>query len=194
MKTSKWVLTALAVLIVAIGSATDFPKMNVVPVSGEKALVAFNSDEASPLEITLTASDGEIVYYKKTKERYSDFKKIFDFSELGEGEYCVCVNFGNRSINRKVNVQKDGIKVSEPQRLYEPYFCMKDKKLNVSFFNCPCEPVYVNIYCKGKHVQGINLGKALTVQKCLDLSKLRKGEYEIVLSDKFKDHKYIAQL
>ena len=64
----------------------------------------------------------------------------------------------------------------------------------MSFFNCPCEPVYVNIYRNGEHVQGINLGKGLTVQKCLDLSKLRKGEYEVVLSDKFKEHKYIAQL
>jgi hypothetical protein len=194
MKTKKWALTSLAFLIVAIGIASDFPTMNVVPVNNEKALLAYEADYASPLEITLTADDGEILYYKKTTKRYADFKKVFDFSELGKGEYCMCVNFGNRSVNRKVSVQKDGIRVSEPQRLYEPYFCLKDKKLNVSFFNGPCEGVYVNIYRKGQHIQGIKLGKDLTIHKCLALSKLRAGEYEIVLTDKFKEHKYIAQL
>lgn len=194
MKTRFWVCTTLAFFIVAIGSASDFPKMNVVPVEAEKALVAFSSSEASPLEITLTNSEGEILYFKRTKQRYSEYKKIFDFSELGEGKYCVCVNFGNQSINRKINVQKEGIEVGQAQRLYEPYFCLKDRMLSVSFFNCPCEPVYVNIYHHGRHIKGINLGKEMTVQKYLDLSRLKKGEYEVVLTDRFKDHKFIAQL
>ncbi|MEN8117344.1 MAG: hypothetical protein ABFS16_10215 [Bacteroidota bacterium] len=194
MKTKTWVLTALACLIVAIGFATDFPKMNVVPVEAEKALVAFESVEPSPLEITLTTDDGEILYFKRTEKRCTEYKKIFNFSELGEGNYCVCINFGNRSIARKVDVTKDDIKVGPPQRLYEPYFCMKGDKLNVSFLNCSQKQVYVNIYREGQHVTGVKLGKDLAIQKCLDFSKLESGEYEIVLTDCFKDHKYIAQL
>ena len=183
-----------AFFIVAIGTASDFPKMNVVPLSEGKAELAFNASQATMLEITLTNSEGEIVYFKKTKQRYTEYNKTFDFAELGEGKYCMCVNFGNRSINRNVSVQKDEISVSEPQRLYEPYFSLKDRMLSVSFFNCPCEPVYVNVYCKGRHVSGFKLGKSLTVQKFIDLSNLRKGEYEIVLTDRFKDHRYLAQL
>lgn len=194
MKTKTWVVTALALFIVAVGFATDFPKMNVIPVEAEKALVAYKSSEATPLEITLTNYQGEILYYKKTQKRYSEYKKVFDFSELGEGDYCICVNFGNRSVSRNVTVDKNEIKVGVAQQLYEPYFCLKDKKLNVSFFNGPQKPVYVNIYKDGEHIEAINLGKDLAIQKRLDLSQLKKGEYEIVLSDLFKDHKYITQL
>jgi hypothetical protein len=194
MKTKIWVTTTLAFFIAAIGYATDFPQMNVITVEAEKALVAYKSSEATPLEITLTNCNGEILYFKRTQKRYNEYKKVFDFSELGSGNYCVCVNFGNRSISRNLTVDKKDITVGAPQRLYEPYFCMNDKKLNVSFFNCPQKPVYVNIYQNGQHIQGINLGKDLTIQKRLDLSNLKKGEYEVVLSDLFKDHKYIAQL
>ena len=194
MKTKIWVTTTLAFFIVAIGFATNFPKMNVIQVEAEKAMVAFESIEATPLEITLTNYSGEILYFKKTQKRYDEYKKVFDFSELGTGNFCICVNFGNRSISRNITVQKKKIIVGAPMQLYEPYFCMEDKKLNVSFFNCPQKPVYVNIYQNGKHIDGINLGKNLAIQKRLDLSRLKKGEYEIVLSDLFKDHKYIAQL
>lgn len=194
MKTKKWGITALVLFIVVIGFATDFPKMNVIPVEAEKALVAFKSTEATPLEITLSNCEGEIIYFKRTQKRHKEYNKVFDFSELGKGNYCVCVNFGNRSISRNFTVNKENILVGAPQRLYEPYFCLKDDKLNVSFFNCPQKAVYVNIYRNGKHIEAINLGKDLAIQKRLDLSRLKKGEYEIVLSDLFKDHKYIAQL
>jgi len=194
MKTKTWVLTALAFFIVAIGSATDFPKMSIVPVEDEKALVAFEASDATPLEITLTNYDGEIVYFKRTKERFSEYKKIFDFSELGDGEYGVCVNYGNKSVNRTIVVEKEKMTVGALNYLYEPCFLMKGNKLNVSFFNCPEKQVYLNIYQEGKHISGVKLGKDLAIQKCVDLSKLKKGEYEIVLSDQFKDHKYIAKL
>jgi hypothetical protein len=194
MKTRKWVLTSLAFFIAAIGFATEFPKMNVVNLEDDRALVAFKSSEASPLEITLTNSSGEIVYYKKTKEHYTDYKKIFDFSELGDDTYCVCVNFGNRSVSRTLSVKNEMIKVGDVFYLYEPYFCMNGKKLNVSFFNCPKSQVYLNVFQNGNHIDGVKLGKDLTIQKCVDLSKLEKGEYEIVLTDRFKDHKYIAKL
>lgn len=194
MKTKNWVLAALACLIVAIGSASDLPKVNVVPIAAEKALVAFETPSAAPLEITLTASSGEILYFKKSTKHLAEYKKVFDFSELGKGVYCMCINYGNRSVSRTINVAKDEIKVGEMQRLYEPYFVLNDKKLNVSFLNCPCKPVFLNIYCEGKHLQGINLGKGLAVQKCIDLSLLQKGEYEVVLTDCFKNHKFIAQL
>lgn len=194
MKTKIWVTTTLAFFIVVIGYATDFPKMNVIPVEAEKALVAYESSEATPLEITLTNCNGEILYFKRTQKRQNEYKKVFDFSELGAGNYCISINFGNRSISRNISVDKKDISVGAPQRLYEPYFCMENKKLNVSFFNCPQKPVYVNIYKNGKHIEGINLGKDLAIQKRLDLSRLKTGEYEIVLSDFFKEHKYIAQL
>lgn len=194
MKTKTWVLTALAILVVATGFATDFPKMNVVQFDGDKALVAYNANEATPLEITLSNKKGDILYFKRTKERHSEYKKVFNFSQLGDGEYTVCMNFGNRSVSRAIKVKGDDITVGATQRLYEPCFKLEDGKLDISMYNGPQKRVYVNIYRNGKHVEGINLGHDLAIQKRLDLTQLKAGKYEVVVTDFYKDHKYIAQL
>lgn len=194
MKTKTWVVTALAFFIGAIGYATDFPKMNIIPIEDETVMLAYQSTEATPLEITLTNHQGEILYFKRTRKRYNAYQKVFDFSKLEEGLYCICINFGNRSISRNITLEKEELAIGQAQRMFEPYFCLSDKKLNVSFFNCPQKPVYINIYQNGRHIQGINLGSKLAIQKRLDLSRLKKGEYEIVLSDLFKDHTYLANL
>lgn len=194
MKTRTWVLTALAFFIVAIGNATDIPKMNVIPLNEEKALLAYESLVESPLEITLSNCNGEVVYYKRSTKRCSEYKKVFDFSEFGKGNYCVCVNYGNQSISRNVSVKTDGMTIGEATQLYEPYFRVCDKKLNVSFFNAAQKEVHLSIYKNGNYINGIDLGNDLTIQRCLDLSKLKHGEYEIVLIDKAKAHKYFAQL
>ena len=194
MKTKTWVFTALACFIVAIGYAADFPKMNVIQVEAEKALVAYDAEKATPLEITLTNCHGDILYFKRTKQRYSEYKKIFDFSDLGEGNYCICINYGNQSVSRNVTVSEEKMQVGPSQQLYEPYFKLDGDMLGVSFLNCPEKPVFINVYQDGKLINGMRLGKGLCIQKRLDLSKLKKGEYEIVLSDCYKDHRFIAQL
>jgi hypothetical protein len=194
MKTKRWVLTALAFFIAAIGFAIDLPNMNVIPLDEENALVAFESENPSTLEITLTDQNGDVVFYKKTDRRLSEYKEIFNLSQLGSGDYCFCVNYENRSISREVQLNKNKIKVGPPQRLYEPYFSLEDNKLSISFLNCCQKQVYLNFYQSGKHVTGLKLGKDLTIQKRLDLSKLNKGKYEVVLTDHFKDHRFKVQI
>jgi len=192
MKTTKWVITTLAIFIVAIGFATETPKMNIIPVEAEKALVAFNSSSPVSFEITITKKNGEIIYYKKSKNPLDEYRKVFDFSEMGNGIYNVSMNYGNRSLNRDVCVSKKDIKIGPIVKLYEPYFCYKDGLLNVSFLNIARNSVYLNVYKMGKHVSGLNLGKELSIQKSFDFSKLKNGDYKIVVTDKFKDHSFIV--
>ena len=194
MKTKLWVLTALAVFIVAIGFATETPKMNVIPVEAQKALVAFESLSSSPLEIILTNKNGETLYRMKTKNAQKELKKVIDFSELGYGDFNVCMNYGVQSVSRKLCVSEDGIKVGCPERLYEPYFCMKNGKLNVSFLNITNKKVKLYVYKNGELVSSVKLGKDIAIQKRLDLSKLENGEYKVVLTDWFKDHQFSFQI
>ncbi len=194
MKTKSWILTILACCIAAIGYATEFPTMNVIPVEGDKAMLAYLAPEAATLEVTLTDCNGEVIYFKRTNGKQDQFSKVFSFADLDEGTYCVSVNFGNRSVSRNLLVSKKQIKVSEPLRCYEPYFNLEDQVLNISLFNSPMKQVYVNIYKDGEHVNGYKLGKDLAIQKRLDLSKLESGQYEVVLTDYIKDHKFVAEL
>ena len=194
MKTRTWILTILAFLIVSVGFAAEFPTMNVIPVENNKAMLAYNAPAAATLEITLTDCNGNILYFKKTSEQKKELNQVFDFSEFEDGHYCVSVNYGNKSISRNLLIDGEKIKVGEPTRCYEPYFCLEKKMLNISLYNSPQKQVYVNIYKDGDHVNGFKLGKDLAIQKRLDLSKLETGKYEVIVTDYIKDHKFIAEL
>lgn len=194
MKTKNLVLLTLAFLFAAIGNAADLPKMSITPVENQKAVVNYEASQATPLEITLTASNGDILYFKRTSERHTEYREELDFTELGSGNYNICFNFGNQSVSRTVSVSGKDITVGPSQYCYEPCFSLEDRNLNISLLNLPEKPVYVNIYQDGVQIDGFKLGKELAIQKRLDLSNLKTGEYEVVVSDCFKDHKYIAKL
>lgn len=194
MKTKSWTLTVLAILIATIGYATEIPKMSVLKADKQKALIAYKANFNTTLEVTLCNCEGEILYFKKTKNPQSEYRKVFDFSELGNGKYHVSINYGNQSLNRELTVKNNELKVGAAKRLYEPCWKVKDGKLNLSHLNVPMKNVYLNIYKKGEHVSGVNLGKQMAIQKCINVSALQKGEYEVVLSDHFKDHRFFVQL
>ncbi|MCK3683631.1 hypothetical protein [Maribellus sp. YY47] len=194
MKTKSWVLFTLTLFIAAIGSATDFPKMNVVQVEKDKAMLAYSASTATPLEITLTNSDGEILYFNCTNERYREYKKLFDFSKIGDGDYCLSVNFGNQSVSRSLSINHNKMEVGPPQKCYVPCFNLNGNQLDISFLNTGMKQVYVNIYHNGEHIEEAKLGRDLAIQKRLDLKRLRPGEYLVVVSERFKDHTFIAKL
>ncbi len=194
MKSKTWILTIMAFLIAAIGYATEFPKLNVVSLEEDKALIAFSANTANILEISLTNSVGDLVFFKRTTRRQAEFKKVFDFSHMDDGKYCISVNYGNRSVGRSLNVNSDKISVGPPLQLFEPYFKLCGNKLNISFLNCPQKQVYVSVFRNGRRVDRIRMGNNLAIQKCLDLSELEKGEYEIVLTEFFNDHSFMVQL
>jgi hypothetical protein len=194
MKTKIWIFTVLAFLVAATGNATDFPSMNVIPVEENKAMLAYKASNAATLEITLSDCQGDILYFKRTNQKEKEFNQVFDFSELKDGNYCMCVNYGNRSVKRDLMVQGEKITVGAPMRCYEPFFCLEEKMLNISFFNSPQKQVYVNVYQNGQHVDGFKLGKELSIQKRLDLSNLKSGDYEIVVTDFITDHRFLAKL
>lgn len=194
MKTKAWVLTTLVFLIAAIGNASDLPKMSVTLTEAGKTLITYNAPEATPLEITLSNSKGDIVYFNRTTDRYKNYSEEFDFSSLGNGNYLLCFNYGNRSVNRLLSVSGEKITVGPEHYCYEPCFRLENKMLNISFLNLSKKQVYVNVYQDGKQIDGLKMGKNFALQKCLDLTNLKTGQYEIVVTDCFKDHKYIAKL
>ena len=192
MKTNYWVLTTLALFIVAVSFATDKPKMNIVTGNTEKALVTFESQTAYPLEITICNTYGDIVYYWKGESLQKNLTQPLNTSQLGRGKYHVCVNYGGQSLNRDLIVTRDDIKVGPVKELYEPFFSFDNNCLNLSFLNVAQKNVYLNVYQGDEHVTGVNLGNNMDIQKSLDFSKLSTGEYEIVITEEFKDHHFLV--
>ena len=190
MKTKIWVLTTLALFIVAIGFATETPKMNIVTNDADQILVSFESATACPIELIITGNDGEVLHRWQSETPKYIYNQLFNFSELGNGTFNVALNYGGKSINRELCVKNNEIKVGPSEQLLEPFFCFRDDRLNVSFLNVANKNVYLNVYKDGEHYNGFTLGKDLDIQKSIDFSMAEKGNYEIVLSDYFKEHHY----
>ncbi|WP_319503697.1 hypothetical protein [uncultured Draconibacterium sp.] len=190
MKTKILFLTMFVLFAVAAvdASATDLPKMEISQNGNETALLAFNSNVPKTFEITVTNENNSIVFFHKATKKLASYNENLDFSTLGDGTYCICINYGNQSLNNKITVGDNKISTENVQHLYEPYMQLDDDKLNISFLNTAKKGVFLNIYKNGEHVNGYNLGKKLTIHKCYDISNLSSGEYRVVVTDDFKDH------
>lgn len=193
MKTTKWVISTLAILIAAISFATETPKMNVVASENNKILVSFESATACPVELIITDTDGEIMHYWKSDSPENIVNQRLNLSQLGHGKFNVALNYGGTSINREISITRKEIKVGEPLELHEPFFSFKNGKLNVSFLNVANRNVYLNVFKDGEYFDGLTLGKDIDIQKSIDFSMAGKGTYEVVLRDYFKDHYYSIQ-
>ena len=185
---------AVAVIFIALtGSATETPKMNVVKTDAGKARFNISSEKPVPFEMILQNTEGEIFYYKKSERPVNEYEDVFDFANMPKGKYTLSMNYGSCSVNRELNVTKNGILVGPQIRLYEPYFGVKNEMVNISFLNIAQKNVFLNIYQNGKYITGLNLGKNMNLRKKIDISNLEKGNYKFVLTDWFKNHLYVMQ-
>lgn len=182
----------IAVGIITAGFATEKTKMNVSTVENEIALIAYNSETPSVIELTIKDERGVTMYYYKSKREQASYRGKFDFSKVEAADYYLCLNSNNASISSRVQVSSNGIEISSPQEMPDPVFNQKQNLLDVSFLNVPQEQVYLNLYKDGNHVEMVKLGNTLCIQKRIDISKLEKGEYKVIINDLFKEHTFMV--
>lgn len=191
MKT-KLILTVLAVIIAAAGFAQGKSEFKVTPAGTDQVKVTFNAFQAIPIELTLTDADGNIMYYNRTDGESTSMKKILDFSEVKNGSFQVSLNYGNCTYNTGLEVTRGAIAIGEEVRTMAPFFKYENDRLMVSCLNPSLKNVYLSVYQNGQYVTSNKLGKELAIHKSFDLSKLEKGNYEIVLSEKNGSHTYVV--
>lgn len=190
MKTIYCVFIALAIFIADTGVAAETPKMSL-NFEKDRILVDFKTETPCPVEITVTDNNGDVVYYWQSESAEKSVNHRLKTKELGNGTFTVALKYGCRSINRELCINRKEVKVGPAVQMYEPFFCFENDKLNVSFFNVSNKNVYLNIYKNGNHYDGFKLGKDMDIQKSLDFSMAEEGNYEVVLTDYFKDHHYM---
>lgn len=192
MKTRNFVLTAFGLLLAATVSATKIPTLNVVPLRDEKALMAFESGKPSSIEISLKNQKGETLYYKKSEVAVEEMKLIFNLKNLNDGLYNVNVDMGDCKINRQIKLADHKVsEVGDANRTYGPYCQFEDNLLKVSYLNPNHNNVSLHLYQQRKLVAGRKLGKEMCIQKAIDLSKLDKGEYSVMVGDRFNEYYFV---
>lgn len=190
MKTIKFLSTVTAVAIVAIATAVEKPKMNVIPINADRAIVAITNENAAYFELSIESENGEMVYYKQSNKPLTDYKKIFDFADLEEGSYVMDLKVNDTKLTRDFEVSYRNINVGTSKMSFDPYFGFKDNVLKFSYLNFDEENLTMSIYNNEGIVYKSKLGNDFTILSGYNLSNLKEGEYKVVLSSLNNEYSY----
>lgn len=188
MKTKKLILGIVALVFVTNIYATKTPRMNIIPLENSKALVAVSQDVPATNDLTITSSDGEIVYYKQSKNQSEEFRQVFDLSGLDDGNYCVKVKSDNIAVKRKIKIEDGKVAVDLQTTEYDPYFKFADNILKLTYLNFENNDVKLKVFNNGEIIYTSQLGNDFTVNAGFDLSQLEKGNYDILLTNSDEEY------
>lgn len=190
MKTIKLAFTVAAFAAVTIATAVEKPKMNVIPLNSERAVVSATNENAAIFEVTIEAENGDMVYYKQTSQPVTDYEQIYDFKNLANGNYALSLNVNGTKVINEFEVSGNGIKVGEAKVRFAPYFDYKNNELKLSYLNFDQENLKLYFYNNDELVYESKLGRDFNITAGYDLSKLSQGKYNVVLSSHNNEFKY----
>jgi hypothetical protein len=188
MKTKKFFIVITALIIAANVFAIETPKVNITPLKDTKALVTIEHLTPSVNEVTITDGLGKVVYYKKSKNELNGYKKIFDLSQLEEGNYEMSLKSGSVTYKNDLKIENGTITVKKQRKEVEPYVNYQDNKMQVSFLNYENKNAVVKIYKESKLVFSSKLGEEFAIHRVFDLSALKKGDYDVLLASSDREY------
>lgn len=182
MKTIKFLSTVLAVAIVAIATAVEKPKMNVVPLTADRAVVTIQNEAAAIFQLSIHAENGDLVYYKQSTSPLSNYQKVFDFKDLDNGSYTMKLKVNDTRVSKEFEVASSGISFGESKFRFDPYFSFNEDVLKLSFLNFDSEKYTLSIYNEAGLIYHSKLGNDFALTSGYDLSGLESGKYEVIMS------------
>ena len=182
MKTNQFLSALAAVALAVTVNAVEKPKMNVIPLSDENALIAVANENPAYFELSIQAENGDLVYYKESASEISDLRQLINYSNMENGNYTLKVKVKGTYVLRDFEINNKGMVVGESKTKYSPYFDFNSGVLKLSYLNFDEENVKFKIYNEGELVYENKLGKDFVISAGFDLSQLEKGKYEIELS------------
>jgi hypothetical protein len=162
--------------------ATGNLKVNILPVSAEKAVVAISTLSNSSYKITVTDENERIVYSDENSDAAENYRRVFNFSALENGDYKLKAMSNDLTAERTFSKTNDGIEVGEEKTTLKPFFGFEDGILRCTYLNFPKEDMTLNFYDNNRLMYTKKIGRNFNVCEALNLSKLTYGNYEAVLS------------
>lgn len=191
MKTMLKVTLVVALFAVAnTVFASGNLRVNILPVSAEKAVVTISSLDDSNLTISIEDSQGKIVYYNENTDPKDNYRRVYDFSDLEDGQYKLTVVCKDLTTECQFQKSHKGIQVGNEKTTLEPFFGYEDGILRCSYLNFSKEKLTLYLFEKNQLIYSKNIGRNFNVIEALNLSKLRRGNYEALLSTGDKEYSY----
>jgi len=183
MKTTLKVTLVLALALLAGNLfASGNLKLNIHPLNDEKAFVSISALTNADLKISITDDCGNLVYYQESEAPATNYRKVFNFSELENGTYSMKVVSNDLVTERQIKKTTNNIAIGDERTVGKPFFCVDDNILKYSYMNYAQENIVFHLYGNDQEIYKRNVGRDFIVQQALGLSKLRQGQYQAVLT------------
>jgi hypothetical protein len=191
MKTIRTITMMFALTVIAnIALATGNLRVNILPLSEDRAVVAISNNIESKFQISIEDAQGDVVYFKETEGDVADYRKVYDFSKLETGNYKLIVSLDDVKGEREFAINHGAIEVGKEKTLVAPVFSYNEDVLRIAFLNHEGENTSLYIYNEGELVYTKALKNSFSVNEGLDLSKLESGYYNIVLASGNETYDY----
>ena len=173
-----------AALVVISGAvlASGNLQVNIVPVSKNKTMVHVTNVEKSKYEIEVKNEKGAVVYYKRTVTPQATYAKYYNFSMLNNGDYRLTVKVNNEKTENTLRIQNGQVELVDQRKEVEPFFTMKENRLELSWLNFAEEDSRLLVYDNNELIFEKNLNPQFAVNYALDFSNLKSGNYNAVLA------------
>lgn len=182
MKTIKILSVLTLVAIVGIAAATEKPKMNVIPLGNEKALIAIENEKPAYFELSIESQYGDLVYYKESATELTNLRQVINYAALEKGAYTMKLKVNDTFLKTDFTIDFKGMNIGATKKEYAPYFEFKNNELKFSYLNFDKENMDIKIINNGEVVFENKLGKDFTITSGYDLSKLDAGKYQVELT------------
>jgi hypothetical protein len=182
MKTKQFLLTFTAVAFAVVATAIEKPKMNVIALSDENALIAIANENPAYFELSIEAKNGDLVYYKESETEITDLRQVINYSNMDYGFYTFKLKVKDTYVSRDFEINNKGMVVGESKMEYAPHFDYNSDVLKLSYLNFDKENVKFKIYNNGELVYENKLGNEFVLNAGYNLSKLESGKYQIELT------------
>lgn len=169
------------VLLSNIASATGNFKVNLSAKTEGKALLSVTNDSEQIYEIVISDSDGNTIYSYETKDSKADFNQTMDFSNLENGLYRMNVRMDGAQYEKFLTVDESGVSVEKSTKKTEPIFQFQNNVIKFSHLNHGDEEMSLHLYQNGSLVWEKELENKFAISKGIDISKLDRGNYNLVL-------------
>lgn len=174
-------MVLVAILVTSVAMATGNLKLSITPMQSDMAMVEVTNVESSNYELEVLNESGDMLFYKKTKDLANDYKRIYDFSNLEDGTYTLAVKIDSETNKSQFKIDRGNIEVMKESKVAMPYFTFADNKFKMTYLNYDKNEVLLYVYGDYGLVTSKDLSSDFAIHKGLDLSKLQKGNYRIVL-------------
>ena len=146
-------------------------------------MVEISNLKTSVFQIDVKDEYGEVIFQKKTKIPSTNYKRVYDFSQLDDGIYSMTVKIDRELTEKRLDIRNGQVNVLAEKKVVEPFFMHDNQQFKMLYLNFAGDDVKLYVYDSNRNeIYQKKFTSDFTIHHGLDLSKLPRGNYEFVLS------------